>query len=107
MNTPYPDRHEQEYLSAAVAARLAADKLQADFEERVTAGYYRYASDPVFHAEVYQVARVLDNDRDFRALFNDEGPQSAWEMALGLALKARVAQDEMQPGGLLALGAQA
>lgn len=104
MNTPYPDRYEQEMLRRADEARRAAEKLQADFDERVREAYDRYARDPQFHAEVYQLARVIDNDADFRLLFAEEGPNSAWEMALGLALKARVAQDEMQPGGLLQIG---
>jgi hypothetical protein len=101
MNTPYPDRYMQQVLREADERRREAEQLQADFDERVRVALDRYTHDPVFHAEVYQVARVIDNDDDFARLFDEEGPDSAWEMALGLALKAVVAVHEQRPGGLL------
>jgi hypothetical protein len=97
------DSIEQAYLAAATEGRLAADRLQRAFDERVRDALERYYHDAEYHARVYQVARVIDNDPDFTGLHfvNDLGPQ--WELALGLALKATVAIDEMQPGGILAV----
>jgi hypothetical protein len=94
------DRHEEEQLRLADEMRLEAERLKLEFERLVQAGLERYHCDVEFHARVYQVARVIDMDPDFLDLHTDRGiPQ--WELALGLALKAVVAQEEMQPGGVL------
>lgn len=100
--------HGDEYLQAAEEGRLAAERLQRLFDERVWEANTRYLIDPEYHARVYQVARVIDNDRDFidvneTAARVDRGFGPQWEFALGLALKAVVASDEMQPGGIFDL----
>lgn len=95
------DREVVAQLAAADAMRIEAERLTLEFERLVLAGLERYRRDAKFHARVYQVARVIDMDRDFRELQQRGDLDPQWEMALGLALKSVIAQEEMRPGGLL------
>lgn len=101
------DQMEAAAIAAAMEGRIAAQKLQEAFARKVMEGRDRYDVDAEFHARVYQVARVIDDDVDFTVLAGLAkdwgGDIVGWEMALGLALKATVALEETQPGGLLAV----
>lgn len=97
------DNDAREYLRASDEMRLAAKELQRAFDAKVEAATYRYQVDPEFHARVYQLAQVIENDTEYRAWMEQADPDETWALSIRLGLKVLVAAAEQRPGGLLDL----
>lgn len=97
------DDHTREMLRAADEMRRAAEELQRAFDLKVEAATYQYQVDPEFHARVYQLARVIESDTEYRAWMEQADPNETWALSIRLGLKVLVAAAEQRPGGLLDL----